>query len=98
MTTFQINNLRRSYHETQYHGKVHLEVLTNIECDFVLEIDGQVVLCVEGWNLVEFLDQLMKWKNDGMTNSFRYDCMDSDENLFDPNKGPGWFSFPFNLA
>ena len=91
--TFQINNIRRSYQENQSLEKEYLDVLTNIECDFILEIDRQKILSVEGWNLIEFLDQLMKWKNDDMTTSFLYDCMDSDENLFDLNKQQDGFHF-----
>lgn len=94
MTTFQINNLRRSNQENLILEKEYLDVLTNIECDFVLEIDGQKILSVVGWNLVEFLDQLIRWKKtDGMSTSFHYDCMDSDENLFDLNKEQDGFHF-----
>ncbi|WP_019039294.1 hypothetical protein [Psychroflexus tropicus] len=93
MTTFQVNNIRRSYQENQNLEKEYLDVLTNMECDFVLEIDRQKILSVVGWNLVEFLDQLIKWRNDGMTTSFHYDCMDSDENLFDLEKEHDGFHF-----
>jgi hypothetical protein len=93
MASFSINNLRRSYQDNQKLGTEYLDIITNMECDFKMDIDGKQILLVEGWNLVEFIDQLIKWKNEGMTTSFHYECMDSDENLFDLTKEKDGFHF-----
>jgi hypothetical protein len=93
MTSFSINNLRRSYQENLSLGTEYFDAISNMECDFKMDIDGKQILFVEGWNLVEFLDQLIKWKNDGMTTSFHYDCLDSDENPFYLTKENDGFHF-----
>lgn len=86
MITFQIRNINRAYQDEKLLGNVHLDSISNIQCDFEINIDNGKSLSFSQFNLVEFIEQLLKWKLNGFKNSFSYDCMDSEENLFDLNK------------
>jgi hypothetical protein len=97
MTSFQIENIRRSYADNQSLGTGYLDAVANVECDFEFKIDGQPIIKVQGWNLVEFLDQLLKWEKAGMTESFHYECMDSEESLFDLIEHQGRFKLSTGL-
>ena len=86
MITFRIRNIYRAYPDNRQLESDYLNAIANTECDFGLTVKSETLLKEKHWNLVEFVEQLLKWKSNGMDNSFIYDCMDSEEVLFTVRK------------
>ena len=79
MIEFKIGKPQRAYCESKLLGDVYLDSVANIESSLEFIVDEKTILSEEHWNLVEFVQQLVKWNRYALSSDFHYYCMDSDE-------------------